>query len=147
MAVRLAAKRPLVKQHYATATALKWQNADYRKNVGNNISAFYATEHGFKIHSNASKLVANRPEVKLRLSMIMKFRNKYGTSSIYKYLYDNDLVRPYMHFIIVDGIAIVFIWDSRQIVYRVHVSDLANDYVKCCRHDSYGLLLDNALNS
>lgn len=68
------------------------------------------------------------------------FRHKYGSSTVYRY---NDTIgkfRNWMHFIIVNDIATVFVWDTRKVLFQCNVSDLPEGYNKA-RHETYNDLI------
>jgi hypothetical protein len=147
LSVRLALSNDDIRQKYVDRAKLVWQRPGYKQMVGSKISAKFKTEDGYRNHSKASKLVANRPEVKARCALITGFRNAYKTSTILKCIEPTGDFQPYMHFIIIGEYAIVFLWDTRQFLFHIKVTDLPDNYVICNKVDSYHKLINFQLSS
>lgn len=120
-----------------------WHKQEFR----DKISKTYATEDYKTKASARSKKSFENPEYKARITKVTVFGNRYGfAKSVFKFNEETGCFKPYMHFILPKtgqyaNKAVVFIWDTREVVAILDAKDVPEGYVKCSKVDSYEPLI------
>jgi hypothetical protein len=135
---------PHVKMKHMIATKEGLNKPGVQKRKSESIKANYLTEYGYNAEKRsiaASEFRKNATVIE-RYKNISTFKSNHGTSTIFKYLEPTTIneftFEDWHHFIIQkNGNVIVFLWDTRKVVFQCSQELLKDGYAKITKLDSY----------
>jgi hypothetical protein len=137
------AEDPENRKKISDGNAAWWANEDNRKHM---LELRGSAEYKAYKRERLKQRYAECPELAARRSRQVGHRNHYGSMSVFKFKEETGFFKPYMHFILPKAgqytdKAIVFIWDTREVVAILDANDVPEGYVKCSKVDSYEPLI------